>query len=486
MSLFTNDGARPMGKGEQCPAGSVTDSELAAMLRGYKRSVASRYRSVVQEELATHLPPGKLLVSPKIDGELWFLVLDGAQAFFASPKGRVITGDVPVLKEALKALKRSEGRTIIAGELFAIKGKGSKGRPRVGDLANAMGGGEKAATDRIAFAAFDSLLGGDADASGSIPLYKDRLAMLGRLLHGGKRLQSIKTEEVTGGDKVEALFEQWVEGGKGEGLVIRTAENKIYKAKPTINIDAVIIGYTESSEDKNKVGSLLLAMMREDGSYQIIGKCGNMPDPQRFKFMKQLQKEHCDSNYRFANSKGALFRFTEPKTVIEVKLTDIQSETSSGDSIYRMVLEHKDGGWQAIREFPGASILHPVFVRIRDDKAVNPVDIRVSQVLERCLVENIDRKAERLVLPVSTVLRREVYTKTTKGEQAVRKLVVWATNKEALDPAYPAYVVHWTDYSAGRKTPLAREVRLAPDKALALEIAEGFVDKNIKKGWTQV
>ena len=24
MSLFTNDGARPMGKGEQCPAGSVT------------------------------------------------------------------------------------------------------------------------------------------------------------------------------------------------------------------------------------------------------------------------------------------------------------------------------------------------------------------------------------------------------------------------------------------------------------------------------
>ena len=172
MSLFTNDGARPMGKGEQCPAGSVTDSELAAMLRGYKRSVASRYRSVVQEELATHLPPGKLLVSPKIDGELWFLVLDGAQAFFASPKGRVITGDVPVLKEALKALKRSEGRTIIAGELFAIKGKGSKGRPRVGDLANAMGGGEKAATDRIAFAAFDSLMGNQPETAAAPELFE--------------------------------------------------------------------------------------------------------------------------------------------------------------------------------------------------------------------------------------------------------------------------------------------------------------------------
>ena len=390
MSLFTNDGARPMGKGEQCPAGSVTDSELAAMLRGYKRSVASRYRSVVQEELATHLPPGKLLVSPKIDGELWFLVLDGAQAFFASPKGRVITGDVPVLKEALKALKRSEGRTIIAGELFAIKGKGSKGRPRVGDLANAMGGGEKAATDRIAFAAFDSLMGGDSEANGSIPVYKDRLDMLERLLDGGKRLKAVKTESVAGGPAVEGLFEQWVEGGRGEGLVIRSGDNFVYKAKPTINVDAAIIGYTLSSEDANKVGSLLLGMMREDGTFQVIGSCGNMPDDQRFAFLKQLAKEGCDSNYRHANSKGALYQFVKPTTVVEVRLTDIQSEDSSGDPVMRMVLERDGDNWRAVRQFPGASILHPVFVRVRDDKTVSKTDIRVAQLLERCLVEDID------------------------------------------------------------------------------------------------
>jgi hypothetical protein len=486
MSLYTNEGARPLGAGGfQSPGGSLTDSELLAQFRGYKRTTASRYRSIVQEELGTHILPGKLLVSPKIDGELWFLVMDGGdEVFLASPKGRIVSGDVPVLNEARKFLPRAVGRTILAGELFAIKGKGKQGRPRVGDLSAAMGGAENAAVERMAFAAFDSLLGGDSDNNGSIPLYGDRLEMLGRLLDGGKRLKAIKTKSVGGGPELESLFEQWVEGGRGEGLVIRTPENSIYKAKPSINIDAAIIGYTLSSEDPGKVGSLLLGMMREDGQFQVIGSCGNMPDEQRFAFLAQLTQHPCASNYRHANSKGALYQFVEPTTVVEIRLTDIQSEDSAGDPVQRMVLERSGDDWRAVRQCPGASILHPVFVRVRDDKSINSTDIRVSQLLERCLVTSINKTAQRLVLPASEVLRREAYVKTVKGELAVRKLVIWQTHKEDIERAYPAFVVHWTDYSAGRKDPLKREVRLAPDKAGALGLGDAFISKHIKKGWS--
>ena len=77
----------------------------------------------------------------------------------------------------------------------------------------------------------------------------------------------------------------------------------------------------------------------------------------------------------------------KPETVIEFKVTDVQGEDSSGEQINRMVLEHGERGWTTVREMPGASILHPVFVRVRDDKSVNPTDIRVAQVLERCLIE---------------------------------------------------------------------------------------------------
>ena len=51
---------------------------------------------------------------------------------------------------------------------------------------------------------------------------------------------------------------------------------------------------------------------------------------------------------------------------------------------------------------------------------------------------------------------------------------------------FPAYVIHWTDYSGGRASPLDREVRLAPDEAGAMKIADLMVEENIKKGWNKV
>lgn len=480
MSLYSTVGARALGGGLQSPAGSITEIELAAMVRGYKRTIASRYRALLQEEI-DGIATMPYLVSPKIDGELWFMIFDDGEPFLASPTGRVVSGDIPLLVEAKAAGKRAHARTVVAGELFALQ---KSGRPRCGDLAAAMGGEAKAETKRMAFAAFDSITGGFSESPVQMPEYTERLESLRRLFEGGKRAKAIKTESVGSGSEVGALFEEWVAGGKGEGLVVRAHDNSIvYKAKPSINIDAAVIGYTESSDGPNKVGAMLMGLMRENGQFQVIGSCGNMPGAQRIAFMKQLTEMHVESDYRYANSKGALYRFVRPELVIEVKLTDIQSETSAGDRIERMVLDWADGGWKAVRQLPGASILHPVFVRVREDKKVDATDIRVAQVLERCLVEAIDSDAEPLILPKAEVLRREVYVKTVKGVDAVRKLLVWKTNKEELDAASPAFVVHFTDYSAGRKDPLKREVRLAPDLETAQALADAMITANIKKGW---
>ncbi len=65
----------------------------------------------------------------------------------------------------------------------------------------------------------------------------------------------------------------------------------------------------------------------------------------------------------------------------------------------------------------------------------------------------------------------------------VRKLLLWKTNKAETDPDFPAYVVHWTDYSPNRKDPLKREVRVAPDEEAATAIADELVDKGVKRGW---
>ena len=85
----------------------------------------------------------------------------------------------------------------------------------------------------------------------------------------------------------------------------------------------------------------------------------------------------------------------------------------------------------------------------------------------------------------SEVLRREVWVKRASDKTDVRKLLVWKTNKEGTGK-FPAYVVHWTDYSSTRKAPLAREVRLAPSEDEAMRIAEQMIASNVKKGWEPV
>ncbi|MFK8003919.1 MAG: hypothetical protein AB8H86_30425 [Polyangiales bacterium] len=484
-ALFDMSGASALGAGLYSPPGCILDPELAKTVAGYKRTIASRYRALTPDEF-DQLPDGPMWASPKIDGEAWFLVVDGEQIALLAPNGKVITGDIPVLQEARKLVQpRARGRLLLAGELFALR-KG--GRPRVGDLANARSGGADAETSRIGFHAYDLLTGGDAENEGPMPDYGDRLAAMQRLCEGGKRLQCIRTESLPDATRVPELFAEWAEGGKGEGIVVRSAAiGRTFKIKPSFSLDLAVVGFTERADEDGAVRSLLLAVMKESGQFQIVGSCGNMKSLEfRKELHATLSADIIPSAYTHASSSGAIFRFVNPKMVVEVKVTDIQAEDSSGSHVRRMVLEYHDGDdarFTAVAPMIGVSILHPVLVRVRDDKEVNPVDVRAAQVLERVFVHDVADPAERVELPKSEVIRREVYAKETKGKTAVRKLLVWKTNKESESGEFAPFVVHFTDYSSGRKDPLKREVRLAPTEEQAMLLAEDMVASNIKKGW---
>jgi len=85
-------------------------------------------------------------------------------------------------------------------------------------------------------------------------------------------------------------------------------------------------------------------------------------------------------------------------------------------------------------------------------------------------------------LPDAEVLHREVYTKSAKGNLMVRKFLVVATNKEK-SKKYPAYVLHYTDFSAGRKDPIKRDIKITNDKEQVMELLTTTIEKNIKSGW---
>ncbi|MCP4444934.1 MAG: hypothetical protein GY811_06255 [Myxococcales bacterium] len=491
MARFSTSKAEALGKGLLSPEGSVTDADLAALLLNYKRGVASRYIAATSQEIEDLTPSGELHVSKKVDGQIWYAVLDADEAFLASPKGKVISGAHPVVDELRKHARGLAGPVVIPGELYAV---GDNDRIRCGDIANAMGGGNKAQVARMRFTAFDFIAEPQADAEKAGEAeedpfsYSPRLEALQGLFGKGELVSCATTEVVSGASSVRELYEQWVASGNEEGLVVRSAKQRPIKIKPDIHVDAVVIGYTIRREDPEQCSSMLLGLMRPDGKIQELGSCGNLGGAARRKeFLTMLSKLSVDSGYRRASSSGALYQFIKPSIVVEIKATDIQPDNSSGDPIRRMVLQYdKTTGWKRFRKMPVASMLHPVFVRVREDKSVNETDVRMSQLDQHIYVRDSAAHVEEVTFEKSSIIRREVYTKASKGKTMVRKLVMWKSNKEEVDAAYAPYVVHFTDYSSGRKDPLKREVRLAGTEVKAIAIGDAMIAKNIKKGWALV
>jgi hypothetical protein len=170
--------------------------------------------------------------------------------------------------------------------------------------------------------------------------------------------------------------------------------------------------------------------------------------------------------------------------VVEISVLDLISQTTRGGPINRMALHWNAAAskYEIIRRLPLVAPISPQFVRRREDKRVAQHDIRVQQVSELVEVPLVDRDARSLNLTPSQVLRREVCTKVLKGQTMVRKLVMWQTNKESED--FPAFVIHLTDFSPGRKTPLEREIRVSNSRQQIDDLWQELAAETFTKGWT--
>jgi hypothetical protein len=77
---------------------------------------------------------------------------------------------------------------------------------------------------------------------------------------------------------------------------------------------------------------------------------------------------------------------------------------------------------------------------------------------------------------------REIYTKSSKGSTAIRKFIILKTNKEHTGE-YSPFAVVYTDFSAGRKSPLEQEIYLCQTENEATQKVADLKEENIKKGW---
>lgn len=467
------------GPGQKAPVGALEHRAIRERMLAYKKQVAKRYRVVFPENLGRFLPESDLFISSKIDGELWFLAKRDGEVVLCATNGRMLKG-VPVVDEAAAALE-SVGSALFAGELCAAPPDGSS-RPRVGHVALCLGDARHAG--RLAFRVFDAL-----DVDGADVLnepYEARYERMSALFGGGRRCNVVTT--VRGGrDVARDCFDDWVGGGKHEGLVVRSPQGITYKVKPFLTLDAVVLAFGErDTHGRPEVRELTVGLMRDDGTWHILGSVGSgFGESDRGAWHARLSALEVPSSFRMANREGTLCRFVRPEIVIEVKVSDLVDTDSRDLPVRRMALRHDpEAGWSAVGTIPFVSMIHPTMVRERADKPVDTGNVGLDQVFQYVPMER-DVQVEPANLTDASVLRREVYAKVTKGKTAVRKVVVLATGKED-DPEYPPFVVYFTDFSAGRKDPLKVDLRPSEDRARADAIADAWLEENVKKGWERV
>jgi hypothetical protein len=437
----------------------------------YKRQTASRYLPVGAEEITSKMMEAECYgVSTKHDGHFYLLSYDGKKAALINHGGNTIT-DLPLLKEASAQLKGKCADIVLAGELYLHKeGK----RTRSFDMTAVLD--DKSAD--IYFAAFDLLALDGEEVSLDIKAMDKKL---NAVLSGGKSLHAVKNSFVESRKDIEALYKEIVEDRGEEGIVVRSQNGPTYKVKPLITLDAVILGYSEGEGRRaGMLKEVLVGLCVAKNQYILLTKVGNgYSEDERKNLLQELGKKKVDSGYIEVSGSNVAFTMIEPNQVVEFSCLDVFGENSKG-TISKMCLSYKDGTYTANGKQPTASVISPVYLKMRTDKKPDTDDAGLSQITK---IISLDKNtAKKVDLKKSELLSREVYVKESKGMKMVRKFMVWKTNKESTGE-YPAYVFHYTDFSATRKEMLKKEIKVSDSKKQIEDIFATEVLENVKKGW---
>jgi ATP dependent DNA ligase C terminal region/ATP dependent DNA ligase domain len=462
----------------------LSDPAILPMVQDYRRRISGQMIPLDKAGIRERIPTAEYHVSRKVDGEFTVLVYRVGEVFTINPGGTIRMG-MPWQEEARKQLDAAGvSDAMIVGELYV---ETTDRRPRVHDVvAVARQPQSLADLERLRFAVFDVLACEGQILSQS---FAETWKCIQKWFGDGTLVHPVEAKFLKDPSEIQSLFEEWVEGQGAEGLVVRSDEAGSFKIKPRHTLDAVVVGFTESSDERTgMMHDLLLAVMRPDGTFHILSRVGGgFSDELRRQMLSDLKDMVVESEYAEVNSDHVAYQMVRPKWVVEISCLDIISQNTRGGTVNRMVLDFENGdkpGYKVVRRLPLATIISPQFMRMRDDKKAHPHDARISQISDRVEVYQVDADAREFALPKSSMLRREIFTKQLKGETMVRKFVLLKTNKETISDEYPAYVIHYSDFSPNRKDAMAREVIISNSVEQIEKMYSALKDENVKKGWS--
>lgn len=471
------------------PLAAVTDRVLMEVAEQYEIEVSNRFIGISPADLPTRYgPESRVLATTKYDGEGVFVYFEAGRDIeiftFNAPSGRVRVG-LPCLAELAAQLKaRGTKKALLRAELY-IRETVDGRRCASADVTRASYSTDPTDPERLRLAMLDAVMLDGRDLRVHQSDFLTTWKILGELAgtNAENRVHRAEGSEVSGSE-LTRIFTERTSGGL-EGLVIRRLDRaEVCKLKPRISLDAAVIGFVEGEfEGHHGMMSLLTALAYPAGErglqVQSVARVGSgFNDQDRIDWLGRLSPQRVEAPLAMSDSDGRPVRFVKPGLVVELEAEDVlpSDEDASGQQVF---------AWNNTRwNFEGLAacprLLLPTFGRLRGDKEFAAQSVRLSQLTRREIAapELINRN-----LPVLEVIRREVYTKEVKGAVAVRKLVV--SRRPATAGAFP-FVIFWTDFSAGRKTPLEVTTLYAHTEARAEALAQKLIAENITKGFDRL
>jgi ATP dependent DNA ligase C terminal region len=468
------------------PRAAITDRVLMEVAGQYDVEVSNRFIAIKPADLPSRYgPDSRVLETTKYDGEGVFVYFEAGRSpdifTFNAPSGRARVG-LPCLKELSANLKaRGTKKALLRAELYLRETVDGR-RCASSDVTRASYSNDPADAGRFRLAILDVIMHDGRDLRAHQSDFLTIWKLIGELAgtNAEKLVHRSEGSEVSGADLAK-VFDQKTSGGL-EGLVIRRLDRaEVCKLKPRRTVDAAVVGFVEGEFEGNYgMMSLLTALAypaNERGlQLQSIARVGSgFNDQDRIDWLGRLSTLRVDAPLAMSDSDGRPVRFVKPGFVVEVEAEDIlpADEEASGQQVF---------GWNKTRwSFDGLAacprLLLPTFHRLRPDKDFTPQAVRIAQLTSREIMapELINRD-----LPPLEVMRREVYTKEVKGALAVRKLVVG--RRPATAGAFP-YVIFWTDFSSGRKTPLEVTTLFAHTETRAQALVKKLIEENVTKGF---
>ena len=441
------------------------------LIKKYKSSVTRKYIFVSKDEIDS-IPKNDLFLSKKIDGQLWFYCKSDKNSKIINASENEISDVIQDIKKDLDKKLKKIKNIILAAELYYL----SSERERYGDTISGLG--DKSKRKTLRFGVFDVVY-----MEKLFPDFNKKYEFLKKTLNTKTKEPSHAIEQTKAKQsELTKFFKDKIEKNNAEGLIVRD-NSSIYKIKQEETADLLITGYTVSDK-ANQIRSVSLGVYLNENEIVHIGACGNFTsDALRKDLYKQLTKLKIKSNFQKIASNGAAYNFVKPAIVCEVKLLEFQGDKSNDEPIRHLKYEFTNNSLNATGRARSVSILNSSIINIRKDKKPSYEDCGLKQIIRISGIakENFKEQNNKN-LPKSKLIKKEVIKKESKKGIAIKKFVLWKSNKEKASD-YPSYLCYYLDFSDGRKDPIKRKIYPFEDEKIGLNHFKKLLDENVKKGW---